>query len=135
MSKAQELLDLVEEVVDLNDFEEVEDEADVEYVDGEICEETDFKDLDGDFILEDILDEARRVRVVRVRDGKIQRIQKIICPPGYRATGDKCVKMSAKERAARKRAAKKASKKAHTAGAARKRLKSINKARSLGLTS
>lgn len=133
MSKANELLELIESTVDLSDFEGDPDDVEgLEYCDGDVTDEELTADLlDGDFILEDLMDEARKVRILRVRGGKVQRISKVICPPGFRAVGDKCVKMSAREKAARVRAAKKASKKAHTAGAARKRLLSIRKAQAL----
>lgn len=136
MSKVQALLALVESVVDVSDFE---GDDGVEVIDGEAEEEqlTEalLESLDGDFILveelaegADPIEEARKVKIVRVRGGKIQRIQKVICPPGYRAQGDKCVKMSAGERAARKRAAVKNSKKTQTGAARRKRLISVRKA-------
>lgn len=133
MSKANELLELIESTVDLADFEgDPENPEDLEYCDGEVTDEQLTEELmDGDFILEDVMDEARKVRILRVRGGKVQRISKVVCPPGFRAVGDKCVKMSSREKAARRRAAKKASKKAHTSGAARKRLLSIRKAQAL----
>ena len=46
-----------------------------------------------------------------VRQGKI--IKKLICPPGFKAKGGKCVRMSPKELIHRKIASKKAQKKLH----------------------
>ena len=66
-----------------------------------------------------------------VRDGKV--VKKLVCKPGYKAQGSKCVKMSSAEKRSRSKAAIKAARtsKGSRAAAAKKRARSMKKAKNL----
>lgn len=68
------------------------------------------------------IDEAKTKMVIR--KGKL--VKKLFCPPGFKASGGKCVKMSNKEMLKRSRATKKAQKKLQ---ANKSKLIKMNKAR------
>jgi len=57
-----------------------------------------------------------------IRKGKI--LKKAVCPPGFKATGGKCVKMPAKERLKRARSTKKSQRKVQNSGMKAKLLRS-----------
>lgn len=80
----------------------------------------------------DELDEGKWARVVR--GGKAQR--KLMCPPGMKAQGGRCVKIKAAERLARQKGARKgvrAKKGRSRAGEKRRRALSLRKRKSAGL--
>jgi len=64
---------------------------------------------------------------VVIRAGK--KVRKVVCKPGYKAKGNKCVKMKAAERLRKRKAAIKSARKRKAKGAqiARKRAKSMKK--------
>ena len=74
---------------------------------------------------EDELSEKAKERVVR--GGK--RVKKLKCKEGYKAVGNRCVKMSSSEKRTRSKAAKKGSRKAKSkrVSTQRKRAKSMRK--------
>lgn len=73
--------------------------------------------------------EVRKKIVIRA--GK--KVRKVICKPGYKAKGNKCVKMKAAERLRKRKAAIKSARKRKAKGAqiARKRAKSMKKRKAL----
>ncbi len=94
-------------------------------------------DIRNNCIYEDIsenetLEEGGRWKVVW-RKGKKQR--KLMCPPGTKAVGKVCKKMSAGERLKRRKALRKAGKKmkAMMTRVLKKRAKSLKKRKSAGL--
>ena len=105
----EELNELLFDFIDSLDFEALSDEQaeklddllefitdmEIEYEDGEESEE------------EEELEEAVKKRVVR--KGKI--VRKLICKKGFKAMGNKCVRMAASERRIRKKMAKRSAKK------------------------
>jgi hypothetical protein len=81
------------------------------------------------------LDEARLVKVNRVRAGVIQRRKVVSATPGYKVLGGKLVRMSSQEKMHRKIAQRKAARKRapKLALILRKRTKSLRKRTSAGL--
>jgi len=82
--------------------------------------------------LEDIeVEEASMKTITRVRAGKRQRIRRLDCPPGKKAVGGKCVKISGKEHRLRSKASKRTSKtlKSNRKSMNRKRARSMKKVR------
>lgn len=133
MSRAAQLMSLIEEL----ETDSLCPDCDVE--DGEVTD-IDPATVEEEFVVyEDAVDEEsgevyeRMAKIIKVHNGVVTKIQKVICPPGYRSQGGKCVKMTAKELAARKKAGKKASKKSHTATALRSRAKSLAKRDKMGI--
>ena len=81
------------------------------------------------------LDEARLVKVSRVRAGVIQRRKAVSATPGYKVLDGKLVRMSSQEKMHRKIAQRKAARKRapKLALILRKRTKSLKKRTSAGL--
>ena len=81
------------------------------------------------------LDEARLVKVSRVRAGVIQRRKAVSATPGYKVLDGKLVRMSSQEKMHRKMAQRKAARKRapKLALILRKRTKSLRKRTSAGL--
>ena len=81
------------------------------------------------------LDEARFVKVNRVRAGVIQRRKVVSTTPGYKVLGGKLVRMSSQEKMHRRIAQRKAARKRapKLALILRKRTKSLRKRTSAGL--
>ena len=81
------------------------------------------------------LDEARLVKVNRVRDGVVQRRKAVSATPGYKVLDGKLVRMSSQEKMHRKIAQRKAARKRapKLALILRKRTKSLRKRTSAGL--
>jgi hypothetical protein len=92
-----------------------------------------FKDFIS--LSEEELDEARLVKVNRVRAGVIQRRKIVSATPGYKVLGGKLVRMSSQEKMHRKMAQRKAARKRapKLALILRKRTKSLRKRTSAGL--
>ena len=92
-----------------------------------------FKDFIS--LSEEQLDEARLVKVNRVRAGVIQRRKLVSTTPGYKVLGGKLVRMSSQEKMHRRLAQVKAARKRapKLALALRKRQKSLRKRTSAGL--
>tara|TARA_Y100001970_G_scaffold245745_1_gene313019 strand:+ start:1419 stop:1745 length:327 start_codon:yes stop_codon:yes gene_type:complete len=94
-------------------------------------------DIRNNYVYEDMsesetLDEGGQWKVVW-RKGKKQR--KLMCPPGTKAVGKVCKKMSAGERVKRRKALRKAAKKMKSmmTRVLKKRAKSLRKRKSAGL--
>ena len=81
------------------------------------------------------LDEARLVKVDRIRAGVVQRRKIVSATPGYKVLGGKLVRMSSQEKMHRKMAQRKAARKRapKLALILRKRTKSLRKRTSAGL--
>ena len=81
------------------------------------------------------LEEARIVKVNRVRDGIIQRRKIVSATPGYKVLGGKLVRMSSQEKMHRKIAQRKAARKRapKLALILRKRTKSLKKRTTAGI--
>ena len=81
------------------------------------------------------LDEARLIKVNRVRAGVVQRRKIVSATPGYKVLGGKLVRMSSQEKMHRKMAQRKAARKRapKLALILRKRTKSLRKRTSAGL--
>jgi hypothetical protein len=94
-----------------------------------------FKFKDFISLSEEELDEARLVKVNRVRAGVIQRRKIVSATPGYKVLGGKLVRMSSQEKMHRKMAQRKAARKRapKLALILRKRTKSLRKRTSAGL--
>ena len=92
-----------------------------------------FKDFIS--LSEEELDEARIVKVNRVRAGVIQRRKVVSATPGYKVLGGKLVRMSSQEKMHRRIAQRKAARKRapKLALILRKRTKSLRKRTSAGL--
>ncbi len=92
-----------------------------------------FKDFIS--LSEEQLDEARLVKVNRVRAGIIQRRKAVSATPGYKVLGGKLVRMSSQEKMHRRIAQVKAARKRapKLALILRKRTKSLRKRTSAGL--
>ena len=92
-----------------------------------------FKDFIS--LSEEQLDEARLVKVSRVRAGVIQRRKVVSASPGYKVLDGKLVRMSSQEKMHRKIAQRKAARKRapKLALILRKRTKSLRKRTSAGL--
>ena len=92
-----------------------------------------FKDFIS--LSEEELDEARIVKVNRVRAGVIQRRKVVSLTPGYKVLGGKLVRMSSQEKMHRRIAQRKAARKRapKLALILRKRTKSLKKRTSAGL--
>ena len=92
-----------------------------------------FKDFIS--LSEEQLDEARIVKVNRVRAGVVQRRKAVSATPGYKVLGGKLVRMSSQEKMHRKIAQRKAARKRapKLALILRKRTKSLRKRTSAGL--
>ena len=92
-----------------------------------------FKDFIS--LSEEQLDEARLVKVNRVRAGVIQRRKAVSATPGYKVLDGKLVRMSSQEKMHRRIAQRKAARKRapKLALALRKRQKSLRKRTSAGL--
>ena len=86
---------------------------------------------ESDAIWEDIVDEMKKKKVIR--KGKL--IKKLMCKPGKKALGNKCVVMKASEKAKRRRMAKKGAikRKAKFGKILKKRAKAMKKRRTYGL--
>lgn len=122
MSRAKLILTELEDSMDLGALLGDEDadpanDGSVEVVDGD--------NIDPD--AGDEVSEASRKRIVQVRHGNVSKINKLICPPGFRSQGNKCVRMKPAEVLARKLAGIRNSKKTHTASANAKRARSMTK--------
>ena len=103
----EELNELIFDFIDTLDFETLSEEQ-ITTLDNllEFITEIDFTDdeeIDTTEEDEKDLEEAVRKRVVR--KGKI--VRKLMCKPGYKGMGNRCVKMSASERRVRRKVAKK----------------------------
>ena len=81
------------------------------------------------------LDEAKLVRVNRIRNGVVQRRHAVSATPGYKIIGGKLVRMSSQEKMHRRISQRKAAMKRRPklAVALRKRAKSIKKRFSTGI--
>jgi hypothetical protein len=81
------------------------------------------------------LDEAKLVKVNRIRNGVVQRRHAVSATPGYKIIGGKLVRMSSQEKMHRRIAQRKAAMKRRPklAVALRKRAKSIKKRFSTGI--
>lgn len=81
------------------------------------------------------LDEARLIKVNRVRAGVVQRRKVVSATPGYKVLGGKLVRMSSQEKMHRRIAQRKAARKRapKLASILRKRTKSLKKRTSAGL--
>ena len=92
-----------------------------------------FKDFIS--LSEEELDEARLIKVNRVRSGIVQRRKIVSATPGYKVLGGKLVRMSSQEKMHRKMAQRKAARKRapKLALILRKRTKSLRKRTSAGL--
>jgi len=92
-----------------------------------------FKDFIS--LSEEELDEAKLVKVNRVRAGVVQRRKIVSATPGYKVLGGKLVRMSSQEKMHRKMAQRKAARKRapKLALILRKRTKSLRKRTSAGL--
>jgi hypothetical protein len=92
-----------------------------------------FKDFIS--LSEEKLDEARLIKVNRVRAGVIQRRKVVSATPGYKVLGGKLVRMSSQEKMHRRIAQRKAARKRapKMAMILRKRTKSIRKRTSAGI--
>ena len=92
-----------------------------------------FKDFIS--LSEEQLDEARLVKVSRVRAGVIQRRKAVSATPGYKVLNGKLVRMSSQEKMHRRIAQRKAARKRapKLALILRKRTKSLKKRTSAGL--
>ena len=92
-----------------------------------------FKDFIS--LSEEELDEARLVKVNRVRAGVVQRRKIVSATPGYKVLGGKLVRMSSQEKMHRRIAQRKAARKRapKMAMILRKRTKSIKKRTSAGI--
>jgi hypothetical protein len=92
-----------------------------------------FKDFIS--LSEEQLDEARLVKVNRVRAGVIQRRKVVSATPGYKVLDGKLVRMSSQEKMHRKMAQRKAARKRapKLASILRKRTKSLKKRTSAGI--
>jgi hypothetical protein len=92
-----------------------------------------FKDFIS--LSEEELDEARLIKVNRVRAGIVQRRKIVSATPGYKVLGGKLVRMSSQEKMHRKMAQRKAARKRapKLALILRKRTKSLRKRTSAGL--
>ena len=92
-----------------------------------------FKDFIS--LSEEEMEEARLVRVNRVRAGVVQRRKIVSATPGYKVLGGKLVRMSSQEKMHRKIAQRKAARKRapKLALILRKRTKSLRKRTSAGL--
>ena len=92
-----------------------------------------FKDFIS--LSEQELDEARLIKVNRVRAGIVQRRKIVSATPGYKVLGGKLVRMSSQEKMHRKMAQRKAARKRapKLALILRKRTKSLRKRTSAGL--
>ena len=92
-----------------------------------------FKDFIS--LSEEQLDEARLVKINRVRAGVIQRRKVVSASPGYKVLDGKLVRMSSQEKMHRKIAQRKAARKRapKLALILRKRTKSLRKRTSAGL--
>jgi hypothetical protein len=92
-----------------------------------------FKDFIS--LSEEELDEARLVKVNRVRAGVVQRRKIVSATPGYKVLGGKLVRMSSQEKMHRKMAQRKAARKRapKLALILRKRTKSLKKRTSAGI--
>jgi|TARA_B100000073_G_C23720183_1_gene567351 hypothetical protein len=86
---------------------------------------------ESDAIWEDIIDEMQRKKVIR--KGKL--VKKLMCKPGKKALGNKCVVMKAAEKAKRRRMAKKGAikRKAKFGKILKKRAKALRKRKTAGL--
>jgi len=92
-----------------------------------------FKDFIS--LSEEKLDEARLIKVNRVRAGVVQRRKVVSATPGYKVLDGKLVRMSSREKMHRKIAQRKAARKRapKLALILRKRTKSLRKRTSAGL--
>jgi hypothetical protein len=92
-----------------------------------------FKDFIS--LSEEELDEARLIKVNRVRAGVVQRRKIVSATPGYKVLGGKLVRMSSQEKMHRKMAQRKAARKRapKLALILRKRTKSLKKRTSAGI--
>jgi hypothetical protein len=92
-----------------------------------------FKDFIS--LSEEELDEARLIKVDRIRAGVVQRRKIVSATPGYKVLGGKLVRMSSQEKMHRKMAQRKAARKRapKLALILRKRTKSLRKRTSAGL--
>ena len=92
-----------------------------------------FKDFIS--LSEQELDEARLVKVDRIRAGVVQRRKIVSATPGYKVLGGKLVRMSSQEKMHRRIAQRKAARKRapKLALILRKRTKSLRKRTSAGL--
>ena len=81
------------------------------------------------------LDEAKLVKVNRIRNGVVQRRHAVSATPGYKIIGGKLVRMSSQEKMHRRIAQRKAARKRapKLALILRKRTKSLKKRTSAGL--
>lgn len=131
----EELNELIFEFVDSLDLETLSDaqadaldellsfitDMDIEYDESE----DDTEEVD-----EELISELVKKRVVR--KGKI--IRRVFCKPGFKAMGNRCIKMTSKERRVRKKAAKRTARKvkAKKATTQRHRAKSMRIAKRIG---
>jgi hypothetical protein len=92
-----------------------------------------FKDFIS--LSEEELDEARLIKVDRIRAGVVQRRKIVSATPGYKVLGGKLVRMSSQEKMHRRMAQRKAARKRapKLALILRKRTKSLRKRTSAGL--
>jgi hypothetical protein len=92
-----------------------------------------FKDFIS--LSENEVEEARLVRVNRVRAGQVQRRKLVSATPGYKVLGGKLVRMSSQEKMHRRIAQRKAARKRapKLALILRKRTKSLRKRTSAGI--
>jgi hypothetical protein len=92
-----------------------------------------FKDFIS--LSENEVEEARLVRVNRVRAGQVQRRKLVSATPGYKVLGGKLVRMSSQEKMHRRIAQRKAARKRapKLALILRKRTKSLKKRTSAGI--
>jgi hypothetical protein len=92
-----------------------------------------FKDFIS--LSEEELDEARLIKVDRIRAGVVQRRKIVSATPGYKVLGGKLVRMSSQEKMHRKMAQRKAARKRapKLALILRKRTKSLKKRTSAGI--
>lgn len=136
MSRAQALMALVEEM----DTSDLCPDCDVE--DGEVVDldPEDYEGMEEELhVYEEVVDEAtgevseKIAKIIKISGGKVMKISKVICPPGFKSKDGKCVKMSSKEMMARKKAGKLMAKRMNTGAAKAKRAKSFAKRARMGL--
>lgn len=130
----EELNELIFEFVDSLDLESLSEEQ-AEHLDELLSFITDMDIEYEDEEEEDDLDEELLSELVKkrvVRKGKI--IRRVFCKPGFKAMGNRCIKMTAKERRVRKKAAKRTARKvkAKKATVQRHRAKSMRIAKRIG---
>lgn len=108
----EELNELIFDFIDSLDLESLsDDQAEklddlLEFITDMDVEYEDEEDIDEN-LTEEELQELAKKRVVR--GGKI--VRRIFCKPGFKAMGNKCIRMAAKERRVRKKGAKRSARK------------------------